>query len=201
MNVKNPLHAKAITAALIVIIPIIGYIDYITGYEFGFFVLYFIPIAIASWLFGIRYAAFFSVASAIVWVLSDRYSGHTYDHVLYLVWNAIIRLLAFLLIGLFLSRIHILLAEERKFTGDLNRALNEIKTLSELLPICAWCKRVRDDKGYWQQLEEYVKTHTEVQFSHGLCQDCAAKMLDEEMHAATSEPVNTSEDKEKPKLD
>lgn len=54
---------------------------------------------------------------------------------------------------------------------------NEIKTLSGLLPICAWCKKVRGDKGYWAQIEEYVEKHSDASFSHGICPDCMAKFL------------------------
>jgi hypothetical protein len=49
---------------------------------------------------------------------------------------------------------------------------SQIKTLSGLLPICAWCKKVRDDQGYWKQIESYVETHSAAVFSHGVCPDC-----------------------------
>ena len=57
-------------------------------------------------------------------------------------------------------------------------ALADIKTLRGLLPICAWCKKVRDDGGYWNQIEEYVRKHTEAEFSHGICPDCLAKRFE-----------------------
>jgi hypothetical protein len=52
---------------------------------------------------------------------------------------------------------------------------NEITVLSGLLPICAWCKKIRDDKGYWKQLETYIETHSEAVFSHGMCPECLTK--------------------------
>lgn len=55
----------------------------------------------------------------------------------------------------------------------------EINTLSGLLPICAWCKKIRDDHGYWKQIEIYVQTRTQARFSHGVCPDCAAKLMAE----------------------
>jgi PAS domain S-box-containing protein len=54
----------------------------------------------------------------------------------------------------------------------LQKALNEVKTLSGLLPICSHCKKIRDDKGYWNQLEEYVTKYSDAKFSHGICPDC-----------------------------
>jgi CHASE3 domain sensor protein len=55
---------------------------------------------------------------------------------------------------------------------QLREALATVKTLNGLLPICAWCKNIRDDKGYWKQLEEYIRDRTEADFTHGICPDC-----------------------------
>lgn len=59
---------------------------------------------------------------------------------------------------------------------ELKKAIGEIKTLSGLLPICASCKRIRDDKGAWTQIESYIKKNSEAEFSHGICPDCARKL-------------------------
>ena len=55
---------------------------------------------------------------------------------------------------------------------ELRQALDQIKTLRGIVPICANCKRIRDDQGYWNQVEAYIREHTEAQFSHGICPDC-----------------------------
>ncbi|MBW1730797.1 MAG: hypothetical protein JRJ75_07915 [Deltaproteobacteria bacterium] len=60
--------------------------------------------------------------------------------------------------------------------AELEKASSEIKTLSGLLPICAKCKKIRDDKGYWSQIEIYIKEHSEAQFTHGLCPECAKEL-------------------------
>lgn len=62
---------------------------------------------------------------------------------------------------------------------ELEKALTKIKTLSGLLPICASCKKIRDDRGYWNQLEHYISEHSEVEFTHGCCPDCAKKLYPE----------------------
>jgi len=62
--------------------------------------------------------------------------------------------------------------ERELLITELQTALLEIKALSGLLPICAWCKKIRDDKGYWQQIEGYISKHSEAEFSHGICPDC-----------------------------
>jgi CHASE3 domain sensor protein len=73
-----------------------------------------------------------------------------------------------------------LVEEDRdRLIMELYRALGNIKTLSGLLPICASCKKVRDDTGYWNQIEDYISEHSEAQFSHGLCPDCMRKLYPE----------------------
>ena len=66
--------------------------------------------------------------------------------------------------------------ERDRLIAELQKALAEIKTLHDILPICSSCKRIRDDKGSWQQLESYISEHTGSEFSHGLCTECAKKM-------------------------
>lgn len=62
--------------------------------------------------------------------------------------------------------------EKEGLIADLQQALSEIKTLRGFLPICAHCKKIRDDEGYWQQLEMYIQTHSDAKFSHGICPEC-----------------------------
>lgn len=66
-------------------------------------------------------------------------------------------------------------AKKEQLINELQRAANEIKTLRGIVPICSYCKQIRDDKGFWNQVESYVRDHTEAEFSHGICPDCAKK--------------------------
>jgi PAS domain S-box-containing protein len=66
--------------------------------------------------------------------------------------------------------------EREKLIAELQNALAEIKTLHGILPICASCKKIRDDQGAWHQVEAYIRDHTDAEFSHGLCADCAKKL-------------------------
>jgi PAS domain S-box-containing protein len=63
-------------------------------------------------------------------------------------------------------------AERERLIAELQAALADVKTLSGILPICAWCKKVRDDAGYWHQVEVYVRDHSTAEFSHGICPAC-----------------------------
>ncbi len=68
------------------------------------------------------------------------------------------------------------LVELRRLNAELAAALAQAKVLRGLLPICAACKRIRDDEGYWHQVEVYIRDHSNVEFSHGLCPECAKKL-------------------------
>ena len=67
-------------------------------------------------------------------------------------------------------------AEREKLIKDLQDVLAKVKLLSGFLPICSSCKKIRDDKGYWQQIEAYIRDHSEAEFSHGICPDCGKKL-------------------------
>jgi PAS domain S-box-containing protein len=66
--------------------------------------------------------------------------------------------------------------ERERLIHELQEAFTKVKTLSGFLPICASCKKIRDDKGYWNQVEEYIRLHSDLEFSHGICPDCAKKL-------------------------
>ena len=69
--------------------------------------------------------------------------------------------------------------ERERLVSELREALANVKTLSGLIPICAWCKSIRSDTGYWQNVEEYVRAHSEAKFSHSICPSCQEKFKDE----------------------
>jgi PAS domain S-box-containing protein len=75
-----------------------------------------------------------------------------------------------------ISQRKVLEREREQSIAELREALAQVKTLSGLVPICAGCKKVRDDEGYWHQVEEYMRRHSEVEFSHGLCPDCVERL-------------------------
>ena len=66
--------------------------------------------------------------------------------------------------------------DKQKLLNKLQDALSQVKTLNGLLPICSMCKKIRDDKGYWQQVESYIQKHTDATFTHGVCPDCFPKL-------------------------
>jgi two-component system, response regulator PdtaR len=75
-------------------------------------------------------------------------------------------------LGVYRARIE---SEREALIKDLQKALSEVKFLQGFLPICSFCKKIRDDKGYWNQIESYISGHSEAEFSHGFCPECAKK--------------------------
>lgn len=69
--------------------------------------------------------------------------------------------------------------ERQKLITELEKRLKEIKTLRGLLPMCAWCRNIRDDKGYWTNLEAYIREHSDATFTHGICPKCMKKVTPE----------------------
>ena len=92
---------------------------------------------------------------------------------------------SFFMIALFVS---LLIATLQQRHEELTSARAEVETLAVLLPICAWCKKVRDDDGYWRQVEEYFERRGQVRFTHGICSDCASDQIKE--HASSLPPVD-----------
>jgi PAS domain S-box-containing protein len=69
--------------------------------------------------------------------------------------------------------------ERERLIVELEKALDEVKTLSGMLPICASCKKIRDDQGYWNQIEAYIAKRTDAKFTHGICPDCKRELYPE----------------------
>jgi hypothetical protein len=77
--------------------------------------------------------------------------------------------------------------DREKLIKELQGALKKVKTLSGLLPICSSCKKIRDDKGYWNQIDSYIRDHSEVEFSHGICPDCVKKLYPDIINIETDD--------------
>lgn len=82
--------------------------------------------------------------------------------------------------------------EREALITELQEALSKIKTLSGLLPICAWCKKIHDDKGYWKKVETYVEEHSDASFTHGICPECLKKVSPETYEEIASNPEFSS---------
>ena len=78
-----------------------------------------------------------------------------------------------------LSRVVMARMELQRVSSHLANELESVRTLHGLLPICAWCKRIRDDQGYWNQVETYISAHSNADFTHGVCPECKDKLIEQ----------------------
>jgi hypothetical protein len=129
---------------------------------------------------------------------SFRLSPHFYQT----SWFPALLLLLFtgLAGGSYLFRIHRLQARERELQRRVDEAMARVKVLSGLLPICGGCKKIRDDKGYWNQIESYIMRHADIEFSHGLCPDCLKRLYPDCADEVLDE-LKAAEEKKQPKPD
>jgi hypothetical protein len=168
-------------AATIGAIVAIAAVDWVTGHEMSVFVFYFFPIALVSWQIGSKSSYAVSLLCALAWLIAEHHSGYVYSKSWIEYWNVGVRLIAFISIGYMVARIHALLLIAHK----------KVKTLHGLLPICAKCKKIRDDEGYWHKLEEYISENSEADFTHGLCESCFRDTLREAgIEGETNESTN-----------
>ena len=86
--------------------------------------------------------------------------------------------------------------EKAHLTMKLQDALDKVNQLTGLIPICAYCKKIRDDKGYWNDVASYISRHSEALFSHGMCPDCAEKVMKEVEEFGKKNPEVSSQDSE-----
>ena len=124
-------HCGIVAAASLAVLGGIGWLDYVTGYEFGFFIFYFIPVAISSWYCGRSLGLQVAFGSAFVWYLSDKYTHHPYSHSYLIYWEMFMRLLSFLTTTLTISRIRTMVLQEERLLAELLAARQELECLKQ----------------------------------------------------------------------
>ena len=117
----------------------VGWLDYVTGYELGVFVLYSVPVALVSWQVGRGPGILFSFFSALAWLLADMYAGQHYSRPFFLYWNTGIRFICFVINAVTLAKIRQTGEEQRKLREKLAAAHAEITALKARTPLCAAC--------------------------------------------------------------
>jgi hypothetical protein len=157
-------------------------VDYLTHREVSFFVFYFLPIAFVSWHTNRKVATLFAGVATGNWLIVNYFAGMSYSHWLIRYWNAGVRLVAFLTIALAFAFIKQQLIQARRLNQELAAALAEVKRLSGFLPICAACKKIRNDHGSWEQIETYIRDRSEAEFTHSLCPECVQRIYPDLAH-------------------
>jgi hypothetical protein len=128
------------------------------------------------YLFIITIVSIFVAEAIVMLVISNLPPLSVFSEAL--IDSTFLVVIVFPVLYFFLLRpLKVIFRNQEKLIIELQEALANVKTLRGLMPICAWCKKVRDDKGYWKEVEEYVRDHTDADFSHGMCPQCYVKVM------------------------
>ncbi|PWU17483.1 MAG: hypothetical protein C5B50_11335 [Verrucomicrobia bacterium] len=174
---------------------VVSYIHYLTGYEFLFFVFYFVPVSLCGWYLGRGAVLFMSILTGVSWCIVDILSNHQYPIEEFRYANSFLCFVAFGSIGVLLQTLRQSLhaqsrarQELEKALEDLNRSTAEIRKLQgHLQVVCAWTKRINVE-GRWITLDEFLKTKLNAQISYGVSPEAMQEVLhlDKETQAANS---------------
>jgi hypothetical protein len=174
-SLERPWVGALVGCALMLVVAVA---DYFTGPAVTMGILYYGGIGVAAWYVGERVGVGVAVASALCWWLIDRWTAPATPG-LVVLWNVGLRVVAFSGFARLISHLCDMQVRLRATVQQLEHTLHEVKTLQGLLPICANCKKIRDDHGYWQQVETYLTERTNVTFTHGICPDCMQRLYGE----------------------
>lgn len=152
------------------------WLDIATGTKVRLGPVYALPILLASWNLGRQWGIAAALFSALLWHGVQVIVLHEALITFYRTWDLANGTISFLAIALAVLWAKQLLVREEVANANLREALERVRTLEGLLPICAWCHKVRDDQGLWEQVESYVAKHSKAQWTHGICPACAEKI-------------------------
>ena len=153
----------------------VAIVDYVTADEIEVVPFYLLPLAIAAWHLGRVESIGAALFCTATWLIEVRLSDRPVSNALVPYWNALMLLGTFSTVVILLGSLRRASAEQKRLIADLQSTLAHVKTLGGLLPICAWCKKIRDDSGYWLAVEAYLQDHSDAAFTHGICPDCSVK--------------------------
>lgn len=159
----------------------VAWLDVRTGLQLKLGPFYLLPVLLVAWEGGALPGILAALVAAGAWRGLEMIwrPGSTPGWILF--WDASIHLLSFTAVALFVSWARSLVLRERELVHDLSGLLADVRELEGLLPMCAWCKKVRDDRGYWQQIETYISAHTKADWTHGICPECQMELMDGEV--------------------
>jgi len=158
----------------------VGYIDAVTGYEVSVFLLYIVPVALATRRMGTAAGLLTAMIATAVWVWADMYSGHVYSRPWILYVNAFNRMMCFILA----------VAAIRYLRVRQTALLQQIEAFSGQLAACAQCHRLAGTDGYWLAAEDYLREIGGAEIHHKVCPDCARRTYARAAYRYSAEQAN-----------
>lgn len=182
----------ALTASLVLIAGVC-LVEAKTPDQLSFGTLYFFPVAWATWAGGLRWGLAAAVAASAAWGIGNYAASTVYDQVGLRMWTLGNDLITYGFMAWLVHRFRCVLEAQQAATLELQKAMSEVKTLEGLFPVCAWCRRVRDDQGYWSLIDDYLARHKGAVVSHGICPACMQQARAELARSVPGEPVGPEE--------
>jgi hypothetical protein len=146
-----------------VLLGLVTWLDYKTGYEISVYALYTFPIAWIVWSVNLTWGVVLSVLSTGAWVWADLADGHPYAH-RWIPWErSFMNLVVFTFVAFSFDR----------FKRNLASKNRKVKQLEGILPVCIACNRISDNQGHWTDLDTYLRAHSDAQPEPRLCPECA----------------------------
>ena len=159
---------------------IVGIIDYLTGYELGVEIFYLIPMCLLSWFVNLRATGIImSIISIVTIFCADYFAGEVIHNPFVFFWNLLICFGFFATVVYLMNMEKISTDKNVGLTIELRSALDEIKILKGLLPVCSSCEKILDDNGDWKEIDCYIREHSEAKFNHSICPECKRKLYPE----------------------
>lgn len=153
----------------------IGYFDYFTG-ELGFFIFYFIPIVVLSWFLGKWTGMIMSIASSVVWLVSDHYCGIRYSNIAIAIWDTlVVRAGAFIIAAIAVAKLHESIEKQKTLSAELGKSLWYLKRIKDIMPMCNTCEKSKEENCYLKKVESAIKGHPESGPDCGTCPECISK--------------------------
>jgi hypothetical protein len=163
-----------IFAGCLVLLGLLGYLDYITGYEMSFFVFYSVPVGVAAWWMGRWPAIALALAATVTWLLADAFSGAKYSAPFFYYWNSTIHFLAFMINAVTIAKIKSDLDRRQALAVELESARQALRDVSALLPACPACGRPREGAAGSGTAEIASLARERSELASAFCAECRA---------------------------
>jgi hypothetical protein len=161
-------------ASCFLLLSVLGWLDYITGYEMSFFVFYSVPVGIAAWYLGRWPAIGVALGATVSWLLADYFGGVKYSAPFFYYWNSVIHFVAFIINAVTIAKIKNDLDQRHVLAAELKSAREALRAVSARLPACPVCGQPRERAAGNGEIEIAVLARAQLELAGAVCADCRA---------------------------
>jgi hypothetical protein len=166
-------RAVYIFTGCLLLLLLVGWLDYITGYELGFFVFYTVPIGLAAWYLGRWPGIWLALGATIAWWLADALAGAKYSSHFSFWWNSTVHFSAFVINAVTIAKIRLDLRQRHELAAKLETARQTLRAAAKILPTCPLCGKAHPQPGRNGQAELRDLARDNADLSGALCAECA----------------------------